>query len=103
VLLAGLSLLRIASRPSCKYDSASGLTQSLQDLRRSSKNARLWDGRLEHPNQKKILELPKPGSRIFLVSIHVATAILANAECFITNDQKLSRVQEIKVLTIEDL
>jgi predicted nucleic acid-binding protein len=36
-------------------------------------------------------------------AIHVATAILTNAECFITNDQKLSWVQEIKVLTIEDL
>lgn len=32
VLLAGLSLARIASRPSCKYDSASGITQSLQEF-----------------------------------------------------------------------
>ena len=38
MLLAGLSLARIASRPSCKYDSASGITQSLQDLGQSSKN-----------------------------------------------------------------
>jgi predicted nucleic acid-binding protein len=36
-------------------------------------------------------------------AIHMATAILADAECFITNDQKLCRIQEIKVLTIEDL
>jgi predicted nucleic acid-binding protein len=36
-------------------------------------------------------------------AIHMATAILANAECFITNDHKLCRVQEIKVLTVEDL
>jgi hypothetical protein len=47
VLLAGLSLARIASRPSCKYDSARTVTQSLQEFGWGSKNARLQAGRLK--------------------------------------------------------
>jgi hypothetical protein len=47
VLLAGVSLARITSRPSCKYDSGRVVTQSLQNLGQGSKNARLWDGWFE--------------------------------------------------------
>ncbi|MDD3925189.1 MAG: type II toxin-antitoxin system VapC family toxin [bacterium] len=34
-------------------------------------------------------------------AIHLATAIEAEAECYITNDRKLARVQEIRVLQLQ--
>ncbi|WP_296621566.1 PIN domain-containing protein [Marivirga sp.] len=36
-------------------------------------------------------------------SIQIATAIEKNADFFFTNDKNLSRVNEIEVLTLEDI
>ena len=36
-------------------------------------------------------------------AIHVATAVQARAEVFLTNDRRLRRVEEIDVLLVEDL